>query len=260
MDPAGNNFLLRVASTLLWLLPNQTEGKDAQIQMPSLHFGNKVCPQKNKWTHFEWPHSAELELECMKRSIPFQKRGGLRFFEQAHIKDMTAVLRILNNDKDELAWKRVLCLFQGIGAAKALKIWDWVITTHNPLKHIASHDTQILGSGAPGWTQFKKLSAQLLDATQTPSELINVFLTQFYEGYLKDTYPDFKQRLLDVKQYVNLALQYKSCTSFLEDVLLDADLTAKEEKGIFFSFLRKVRKKEQKLLLLFLFSFSFFFF
>ena len=53
-------------------------------------------------------HSLEIQLEFQRRNIPFQVRGGLRFFEQAHMKDVLCYMRILQNPQDELAWLRVL--------------------------------------------------------------------------------------------------------------------------------------------------------
>lgn len=171
--------------------------------------------------------SAQVELELSKRRIPFVKRGGLRFFEQAHIKDMTAFLKILNNEQDELAWKRVLCLFEGIGPAKAISIWQWISETRNPLSHIRNADNQPLAERASGWNAFKKVVAALPEE-KTPSVLIDSFLRSFYEVYLKEQYPNYRERLLDVKQYINLALQYTDGRKFLEDILLDADLTGSE--------------------------------
>ncbi|MFA6407067.1 MAG: UvrD-helicase domain-containing protein, partial [Patescibacteria group bacterium] len=67
-------------------------------------------------------HSQALEFELMKRDIPFEYRGGVRFFERAHIKDVLCYLRILENVKDETAWLRVLNMQSGIGAASASQI------------------------------------------------------------------------------------------------------------------------------------------
>ena len=104
--------------------------------------------------------SAQIELELTKQGIPFVKRGGLKFFEQAHIKDMTAFLKILNNEKDELAWKRVLCLFQGIGPAKSVAVWQWVSEMRDPLRHIKAADTQLF-TQTSGWADFKRVIAGL---------------------------------------------------------------------------------------------------
>ena len=69
-------------------------------------------------SHF---HALELQLELTRRNIPFVKYGGLKFLEAAHIKDLLALLRILENPADEISWFRVLLLLQGIGSAAAAR-------------------------------------------------------------------------------------------------------------------------------------------
>jgi DNA helicase-2/ATP-dependent DNA helicase PcrA len=69
-------------------------------------------------------HSDALEVELHRRNIPFVKHGGLRFLEAAHVKDLLAMLRILENPHDELAWFRVLQLVDGIGPARASRLAD----------------------------------------------------------------------------------------------------------------------------------------
>ena len=69
-------------------------------------------------SHF---HALELQLELTRRNIPFSITSGIRFFEQAHIKDVTAYLKLVANPRDELAFKRVALLLPGIGAKGAEK-------------------------------------------------------------------------------------------------------------------------------------------
>jgi DNA helicase-2/ATP-dependent DNA helicase PcrA len=71
-------------------------------------------------SHF---HALELQLELTKRNIPFSITSGIRFFEQAHIKDVTAYLKLVHNQRDELAFKRLAQLLPGIGGKGADKLW-----------------------------------------------------------------------------------------------------------------------------------------
>jgi DNA helicase II / ATP-dependent DNA helicase PcrA len=71
-------------------------------------------------SHF---HALELQLELTKRNIPFSITSGIRFFEQAHIKDVTAYLKLVTNPRDELAFKRLVQLLPGIGGKGADKLW-----------------------------------------------------------------------------------------------------------------------------------------
>ena len=71
-------------------------------------------------SHF---HALELQLELTKRNIPFSITSGIRFFEQAHIKDVTAYLKLVMNPRDELAFKRLVQLLPGIGGKGADRLW-----------------------------------------------------------------------------------------------------------------------------------------
>src|SRR5208337_4165829 len=71
-------------------------------------------------------HSMELQMELTRRGIPFEIRSGLRFFEQAHIKDVVAFLRVMVNPSDEIAWKRILKMLPRIGKKTADHIYDYL--------------------------------------------------------------------------------------------------------------------------------------
>ena len=71
-------------------------------------------------SHF---HALELQLELTRRNIPFSITSGIRFFEQAHIKDVTAYLKLVTNPRDELAFKRLVQLLPGVGGKGAEKLW-----------------------------------------------------------------------------------------------------------------------------------------
>src|SRR3954463_2397076 len=71
-------------------------------------------------------HSMELQMELARRGIPFLVRAGVRFFEQAHIKDVLAHLKYVQNPKDELSFKRMVKLVNGVGAASADALWSQI--------------------------------------------------------------------------------------------------------------------------------------
>lgn len=179
--------------------------------------------------------SAALELELMKRGIPYKKRGGLRFFEQAHVKDLTSFLKLFSNARDELAWKRILTLFEGIGDTTVQRIWDTLSKQSDPINFARSTATfpTLPSKASRGWADFRSLigyvSSPATDATLVPGIVAQLFIEKFYKRHLQDTYPNFKDRLLDVNQYANLANQYTSMEKFLEDILLEADLTSSEK-------------------------------
>src|SRR5205809_239614 len=69
-------------------------------------------------------HALELQLELSRRGIPYQITSGIRFFEQAHIKDVTAFLRLVANPRDEVAFNRMVKLLPGIGNRTAENLWN----------------------------------------------------------------------------------------------------------------------------------------
>src|SRR5207249_1098712 len=71
-------------------------------------------------SHF---HALELQLELTRRNIPFSITSGIRFFEQAHLKDLTAYLKLVTNPRDELAFKRIAQMLPGVGGKSADKLW-----------------------------------------------------------------------------------------------------------------------------------------
>src|ERR1041385_5191188 len=77
--------------------------------------------------------SLELQMELSRRLIPYEIRSGVRFFEQAHIKDVVAYLKIVTNTRDELSWKRVLKLYPKIGEKTAAEVWTRISAAPDPL-------------------------------------------------------------------------------------------------------------------------------
>src|SRR5215203_5217714 len=75
-------------------------------------------------------HSVELQLELARRNIPYRVQSGVRFFEQAHIKDVISYLRIIVNPRDELAWKRILKMIPSVGNATANRVYEVMVNTH----------------------------------------------------------------------------------------------------------------------------------
>ena len=170
-------------------------------------------------------HSMELQMELTRRGIPFQVRSGLRFFEQAHIKDVCAYLKVVCNPLDELAWKRMLQLYPKVGKATAGKIWRF-ISSGAPDPWAALDSKEILGkvpAGArEGWRTLQKMIAQLRreGMTSDPSGMIESVMQGGYETYLQAKYPNFESRAEDLRQMAVFAGPYASCQDLLSDLAL----------------------------------------
>ena len=169
-----------------------------------------------------------LELELMRRDLPYEYRGGLKFFERAHIKDLVMHLRIKANLKDEVAWMRVLGLQTGIGLVTAQKMIQQ-IHGFETLEELVEHP---IGSGARASAGWKTLSMTLKKFSQQslPADLIRTVASSDYRAYLEAEYPDFNDRCEDIEQFAVFAEQYKDLTTFLTDVSLTADYGILDEE------------------------------
>jgi DNA helicase-2/ATP-dependent DNA helicase PcrA len=96
-------------------------------------------------SHF---HALELQLELTKRNIPFSITSGMRFFEQAHIKDVTAFLKLVTNPRDELAFKRLVQLLPGIGGKGADKLWK-AFELGSPKSDVRSPKAELSAAQSP---------------------------------------------------------------------------------------------------------------
>ena len=178
-------------------------------------------------------HSMQMQMELTRRGIPFEVRSGLRFFEQAHIKDVSAHLKIVCNPLDELAWKRVLKLLPGIGKATAEKIWRHLsLGSSNPI--IAVDAREILGKLTKkireNWRSLSRMLAELRDPKMIadPGGMIERVLEGGYEVYLQSRYPDYESRSDDLRQLAAFGRQYSSCQEFLSELALLTSMEGEE--------------------------------
>ncbi len=152
-------------------------------------------------------HSQALELELTKRDIPYEYRGGVRFFERAHIKDVLAYLRIISNREDAVAWSRVLNMQMGIGPGSAEKIFQVVRTGD---EHAFSSVGSVLSTrGQVGWNDFLQIWSVLTQLEdQHPADLIRAVLESKYREYLDAEFSDARERAQDIEQLALFAERY----------------------------------------------------
>jgi len=184
-------------------------------------------------------HSLEMQLELTRRGIPFVVRSGLRFFERAHVKDVTAYLKIIANPKDEISWKRVLKLLSGVGNISADKIWKYLLASNDPLKQIQSKDIlSVFPRKAPlEWSKFVKNISSLCEPSlrENPGGMIQFILQKGYKEYLQGKYPDYRERVENLNQISRFARQYSSLQNFLSELALlgsiESEAGAVEERN-----------------------------
>jgi DNA helicase-2/ATP-dependent DNA helicase PcrA len=167
-------------------------------------------------------HSLELQLELTRRNIPYRIQSGVRFFEQAHIKDVISYLRIIVNPRDELAWKRILKMIPSVGNATANKIYESLAYAENPFALVKKDDFQYKPRSANNWQAFINLLETLTtDANRNnPTKQIEIILSNGYEQHLQETYENAEARLEDLRQLALYAAKYDSTESFLSELAL----------------------------------------
>ncbi len=182
-------------------------------------------------------HSMELQMELTRRNIPFHITSGIRFFEQAHVKDVAAHLKLVLNPSDELSFKRLLKLMPKVGAMTADKIWRKVGAEprNSDLKGLVArmiqHGPSIPRAAENEWKQFAAILKQLAsdEIRKHPSEMIHSVLESWYSAYLKVTYPNFKHRLEDLAQFASFAAKFKDLEHFLAELTLMTNLEIEQE-------------------------------
>jgi DNA helicase-2/ATP-dependent DNA helicase PcrA len=175
-------------------------------------------------------HSLELQVELTRRDIPFVVRSGLRFFEQAHIKDITAYLRLAHNSGDQLAWHRVLRLWPGVGAKSTSRILETVQESeqHEPSDTLLSSEhvqKRLPASARPSIKRLSRLIRQLCGWDNVQRMILSV-MDAHYADYAESAFANVETRLEDLKQFAEFAARYDGLEHFLSDLALVAGMAA----------------------------------
>lgn len=160
--------------------------------------------------------SYNLEIELSKRAIPFQKFGGPKFMETAHIKDVVAHLRVILNPDDVISLTRILLLLKGVGASTVNNIMPIIKGDLKPdIKLLPSNKSQSL-------TPLFNTLGQLRDysTTKKPEEIVSAVIN-YYRPILKDKYDDFSKREKDLDHFEYLSTQYSNLEDFIIDLALE---------------------------------------
>ncbi len=177
-------------------------------------------------------HSQALEMELSRRNIPYEFRGGMKFFERAHIKDVVSYIRLIANPKDGMAWIRVLSHQVGIGAVTATKIMEVMQNFESIAQALEADSTGFVpGRSSSGWRSLTSVLNSMHKTDRQPSSLIRIVATSAYQDYLNAEYPNAAERLEDIEQFAIFSEQYSDLSQFLEEVSLKDDYGAVQEEG-----------------------------
>ncbi len=172
-------------------------------------------------------HAIELQLELSRRGIPYQITSGVRFFEQAHVKDVAAFVRFVANPRDEVAFKRMVKLLPGIGGKSADSLWRAWETSLDQGGEITSWSERLLAMqvGAKSkrtWEQLAHTLDEIAPAGQPnpPSEMITSIVEAVYDDYAKANFANYELRHEDLNQLAAFARQFKDVHEFLSQLAL----------------------------------------
>jgi DNA helicase II / ATP-dependent DNA helicase PcrA len=174
-------------------------------------------------------HSGPLEVELTRRNIPFVKFGGLKFLDAAHVKDLLAMLRFVQNPRDRVAGFRLMQLLPGVGPTSAQRVLDRMHDAADPIG-------ALLEAPAPPragdeWQTFVDTVAQLRTGSAGwPAELERV--RAWYEPHLDRIYEDATTRKADLIQLEQIAAGYPSRERFLTELTLDPPDATSDQAGV----------------------------
>ncbi len=176
-------------------------------------------------------HSQALEFELTKRDIPYEYRGGVRFFERSHVKDALAFLKLLVNPMDEVAFHRALRLQVGVGPAAAGELFARVRAavgeTHDVARMLELPEDAVPGRARTGWSNARRLlSALNAERAKGPAALITAVTESDYRDYLENEFQNADERVLDLEQLARFAEQFAGVENFLADVALQETTAA----------------------------------
>ena len=174
-------------------------------------------------------HSVALEVELTRRNVPFVKFGGLKFLDTAHVKDLLALLRFVENPRDRVAGFRVLQLLPGVGPASAQRVLDQMIQQPNPISALT--EIPAPPRSANGWTGLVETLQQLRSGKAGwPAEIACARL--WYAPHLEHRHEDATVRQADLLQLEQIAAGYPSRTRFLTELTLDPPDATSDQAGV----------------------------
>jgi DNA helicase II / ATP-dependent DNA helicase PcrA len=177
-------------------------------------------------SHF---HAMELQMELAKAQLPYVVTSGVRFFEQAHIKDVCCVLRLLVNQSDELAFGRLTEMLPKVGPKTALKIFRKFGGRLN-LTLRETHEKlipQLPAAARDDWeTKFMPLFLAYREEnlSNDPGEVIFRFSKAFYSDYMIENFDNHKYRAEDIDGLIDFTVKFDSTEAFLSEVALMTNL------------------------------------
>lgn len=180
-------------------------------------------------------HSLELQVELTRRQIPHTVRSGMRFFEQAHIKDVVSFLRARENRRDALAWSRMLRLWPGVGQRSANEVVQALLEQgerpddRQVLALLEQYSRNKNGRGAQALSSFCDFWAQLCaPQREAPAQAIEHIVKRHYGDHIDRNWDNAAMRREDLEHLAGYAKKFEDAQSFLADLSLVSGVSAEQ--------------------------------
>jgi len=178
-------------------------------------------------------HAMELQSHLARERVPYLITSGVRFFEQAHVKDVCSLLRILHAPHDELGFRRLLELFPGVGQATSSKVWRKLGAGFDVRQsgHVKLVADALRPAAREIWERLEPTFSYALTPAETNegASLIEAFVRDFYRQYAIDTFENYPARLEDISELAAFAGRFATLQGFLSEVALLTNLDAEVE-------------------------------
>jgi DNA helicase-2/ATP-dependent DNA helicase PcrA len=178
-------------------------------------------------------HAMELQMELTRGHVPHVITSGIRFFEQAHIKDVLSLLRILTCPEDALAFERLLCLLPGVGPATVQRIWKKLgqrFESDIPAARATLLDS-LRKTGKERWQKLDPILAAYHEEhlSESAGDVIQRFVESFYDTYAVDSFENADSRLDDIQELILHTDKFETIEQCLSDIALLTNLDAEAE-------------------------------
>ncbi|KIG15855.1 ATP-dependent DNA helicase UvrD/PcrA [Enhygromyxa salina] len=236
---------VRAQGMLPALIPLRDTMQQAELvaqRVLELHHEQNLPLRKMAALYRNHAHSLELQVELTRRGIPFAVRSGMRFFEQAHIKDVVAYLRARENPRDALAWLRLLRLWPGVGNRTAERVSGMLsgeldehgerrehptLPTASVPELLAREAEHARGRAKDALTKLGQLFEQLLDGPgRTPGAAIRLVVSDHYRDYADRTFTNADARKEDLDNLASFAERWPDASDFLSELALIQGMAA----------------------------------
>ena len=218
---------------LLPLLDCYQQAEFVSQRVLELHQQEEIPLRRMAVLYRTHAQSVELQVELSRRNIPYKVRSGVRFFEQAHIKDVLSYLRLVQNPMDPLAWQRVLRTWSGVGKRSAEHLLAALVarpsTTAFATPHAVLMSPEASAALPPrAQTALKRLAGIFAElSVQTPlGKIILKVLDGHYKDYAISAFPNGETRIEDLVQLADYAGRYESLERFLSELALVSGVSA----------------------------------